>query len=60
MWPFTRRNHVSPEETQAHGPEVEAQLKRSRWVDERLKAHNRANAYSDLVEGMILGRLSDG
>lgn len=73
MWPFTRRSHVSPEsetaqraaekslqEAQAHGPEVEAQLKRSRRVEEQLRGHNRANAYSDLIEGIVLGRLSDG
>lgn len=73
MWPFARRSHVSPEsetaqraaekslqQAQDHGPEVEAKLTESRRVREQLRAHNRANAYSDLIEGIVLGRLSDG
>ncbi|MET9848858.1 DUF7620 family protein [Streptomyces ossamyceticus] len=73
MWPFTRRSHVSTEsetakraaekslrEAQARTPEAEAQLTKSRRVKEQLRAHNRANAYSDLIEGIVLGRLSDG
>ncbi|MGW3291488.1 DUF7620 family protein [Streptomyces sp. NPDC001002] len=73
MWPFTRRSHVSPESETAQraaekslrdalagNPVSEAQLRKSRRVDEQLKAHNRANAYSDLIEGSVLGRLSDG
>ncbi|MGW0854189.1 DUF7620 family protein [Streptomyces sp. NPDC002690] len=73
MWTFTRRSQVSPEsetakraaekslqEAQARTPEADAQLSESRWVTEQLKAHNRANAYSDFIEGIVLGRLSDG
>ncbi|WP_371538355.1 hypothetical protein OG210_21805 [Streptomyces sp. NBC_00466] len=73
MWLFTRRSTVSPEsetakrdaenslmEAQARTPDSEAQFKESRRVTEQLKAHNRANAYSDFIEGIVLGRLSDG
>ncbi|WP_328981785.1 hypothetical protein OG258_20025 [Streptomyces mirabilis] len=71
MWPFTRRCHLSPESetakrdaenslTEAHArtPGVEAKLIESRRVKEQLKAHNKANAYSDFIEGIVLGRLS--
>lgn len=71
MWPFTRRHaQPSPEsetakraaerslrEAQARAPEVEAKLTESRRVKEQLKAHNRANQYSDWIEGIVLGRL---
>ncbi|MFD5711313.1 hypothetical protein ACFWHW_13100 [Streptomyces pharetrae] len=70
MWPFTRRSHTSPEsetakraaekslqEARAREPEVEAKLTESRRVKEQLRAHNRANAYSDFVESIVLGRL---
>lgn len=73
MWPFARRSQVSPEsetakraaekslqEAQARTPKSEAQLKESCRVKEQLKAHNVANHYSDLIEGIVLGRLSDG
>ncbi|MFJ3665083.1 hypothetical protein ACIPSE_01365 [Streptomyces sp. NPDC090106] len=73
MWPFTRQVHTSPEaetakraaekslqRAQAHQPEVEAKLTESRRVEEQLRAHNRANRYSDWIEGIVLGRLSDG
>jgi hypothetical protein len=69
MWPFTRQQ-VSPEaetakraaekslqEALAHHPEVEAKLTESRRVKEQLRAHNRANRYSDWIEGIVLGRL---
>ncbi|MFJ6703476.1 MULTISPECIES: hypothetical protein [unclassified Streptomyces] len=70
---FTRRTKVSPEaetamraaekslqQAQAHYPEVEAKLTESRRVKEQLRAHNRANQYSDWIEAVVLGRLSDG
>ncbi|WP_432101022.1 DUF7620 family protein [Streptomyces sp. WAC 04229] len=71
MWPFTRhRAQLPPEsetakraaekslqEAQARGPEVEARLTESHRVKEQLRAHNRANAYSDFVDGIVLGRL---
>ncbi|MDX3712719.1 hypothetical protein PV733_28030 [Streptomyces europaeiscabiei] len=73
MWPFTRQPQVSPEaetakrtaekslqQAQDHGPEAEAKLTESRRVKEQIRAHNRANAYSDWIEGIVLGRLSDG
>ncbi|WP_457492448.1 hypothetical protein [Streptomyces sp. P5_D11] len=73
MWLFTRRSTVSPEsetamrdaetslmEAHARTPESEAQFTESRRVKEQLKAHNRSNAYSDFIEGIVLGRLSDG
>ncbi|KAA0941832.1 DUF7620 family protein [Streptomyces apricus] len=73
MWPFTRRSHESPEsetakraaekslqEAQARNPESEAKLTESHRVKEQLRAHNRANAYSDLIEGIVLDRLNDG
>ncbi|MET9510748.1 hypothetical protein ABZX62_20200 [Streptomyces flavidovirens] len=45
---------------QAGAVPAEARLTESRRVTEQLKAHNRANAYSDLIEGIVLGRLSNG
>ncbi|MFE9950197.1 hypothetical protein ACFYRJ_22075 [Streptomyces sp. NPDC005531] len=74
MWSFTRRSQVSPEsetakraaekslrEAHARTPESEARLTESRRVKEQLQAHNRSNAYSDFIEGIVLGRLrSDG
>ncbi|MEV5289908.1 hypothetical protein AB0K64_01545 [Streptomyces sp. NPDC053741] len=73
MWSFTRRSQVSPEsetakraaekslqEAQARTPESEAKLRESCRVKEQLKAHNRANAYSDFIEGIVIGRLGDG
>ncbi len=74
MWPFPRRQHQpSPEsecameaaaqslrEARAGLAQAEARLTESRRVKEQLKAHNRANAYSDFIEGIVLGRLSDG
>ncbi|MGW3153992.1 DUF7620 family protein [Streptomyces sp. NPDC001089] len=73
MWPFTRRTMPSPEaetakrdaetslqEARARTPESEAKLTESRRVKEQLRAHNRANAYSDFIEGVVLGRLNDG
>ncbi|MBL1104955.1 hypothetical protein JK361_10170 [Streptomyces sp. 5-8] len=73
MWPFTRQTQVSPEaetakraaekslhDAQAHLPVVEAKLNESRRVKEQLSAHNRANRYSDWIEAVVLGRLSDG
>ncbi|MEU5448647.1 hypothetical protein [Streptomyces californicus] len=72
MWPFARRSHESPEsetakraaekslyEAQSRTPEAEAQFHKSRRVKAQLKAHNRANAYSDFIEGIVLGRLND-
>ncbi|MET8185740.1 hypothetical protein ABZV15_08070 [Streptomyces sp. NPDC005246] len=47
-------------EAHARTPESEAKLKESRRVKEQLKAHNRSNSYSDWIEGIVLGRLSDG
>jgi F0F1-type ATP synthase assembly protein I len=71
MRPFTRRHKPSPEsetakraaekslqEAQARMPETQARLNKSRRVKEQLRAHNRANAYSDFIEGIVLGRLS--
>ncbi|QFQ95560.1 hypothetical protein F9278_04445 [Streptomyces phaeolivaceus] len=71
MRPFTRQPQVSPEaETakraaekslqpaQAHEPEVEAKLTESIRVKEQIRVHNRANAYSDWIEGIVLSRLS--
>ncbi|MGW2060455.1 hypothetical protein ACWCO9_07160 [Streptomyces sp. NPDC001937] len=73
MWLLTRRTTVSPEsetakraaekslrEARARIPESEARLHENRRVKEQLKAHNRSNAYSDFIEGIVLGRLSDG
>ncbi|MFE4991439.1 hypothetical protein ACFRH4_08815 [Streptomyces mirabilis] len=73
MWPFTRQTHVSPEaetakraaekslqQAQAHQPVAEAKLTESRRVKEQLRAHNRANQYSDWIEGIVLGRLNNG
>ncbi|MFE7029436.1 hypothetical protein ACFU9Y_03935 [Streptomyces sp. NPDC057621] len=73
MWPFARRSHVSTEsetakrdaesslnEAHARTPESEAKLTESRRVKEQIRAHNRANAYSDFIEGVVLGRLNDG
>ncbi|MFI1409427.1 hypothetical protein ACH4Y0_05775 [Streptomyces sp. NPDC020707] len=73
MWPFTRCDHVSTEsetakrdaessltEAQARTPESEAKLTESRRVKEQIRAHNRANSYSDFIEGVVLGRLTDG
>lgn len=73
MWPFTRQPQASPEaetamraaekslqRAKAHQPVVEAKLAESRRENEKLQAHNRANRYSDLIEGIVLGRLSDG
>jgi hypothetical protein len=71
MWPSTRRSaQPSPEsetakraaekslqEAQARASEVEARLTESNRVKEQLRAHNRANAYSDWIEGIVLGRL---
>ncbi|MEU1457621.1 DUF7620 family protein [Streptomyces avermitilis] len=70
MWPFARQNQVSPEsetakraaekslkDAQAGMPEAQARLNESRRVTEQLKAHNRANAYSDFIKGIVLGRL---
>ncbi|MFF9210494.1 MULTISPECIES: hypothetical protein [unclassified Streptomyces] len=47
-------------EALAHHPEVEAKLTESRRVKEQLRAHNRANRYSDWIESVVLGRLTDG
>lgn len=73
MWPFTRQTKVSPDsetakraaekslqQAQAHAPEVEAKLNESRRVKEQIRAHNRANSYSDWIESIVLSRLSDG
>jgi F0F1-type ATP synthase membrane subunit b/b' len=73
MWPFTRQTQVSPEaeiakraaekslqDAQAHLPEVEAKLTESRRVKEQIRAHNRANSYSDWIESIVLSRLTDG
>ncbi|MES4891412.1 hypothetical protein [Streptomyces sp. NPDC096012] len=73
MRPFTRRTKVSPEagtamraaekslqQAQAHHPEVEAKLNESRRVKEQIRAHNRANSYSDWIESIVLSRLTDG
>ncbi|MFC4609712.1 hypothetical protein ACFO9E_18105 [Streptomyces maoxianensis] len=73
MWHFNRHSQVSPEsvaavrdaekslkEAQAGSVPAEAKLIESRRVTEQLKAHNRANAYSDLIEGIVLGRLRNG
>ncbi|MFJ4696347.1 hypothetical protein [Streptomyces sp. NPDC088766] len=38
----------------------EAKLTESRRVKEQLRAHNRANAYSDFIVGVVLGWLNDG
>ncbi|MFF3558983.1 hypothetical protein ACFYXS_02925 [Streptomyces sp. NPDC002574] len=70
---FPRRSHPSPESTaalkdaeqslleaQARTFQVEAKLRESHEVAERLRAHNRSNAYSDFIEGIVLGRLTDG
>ena len=55
-----RAAEKSLQQAQAHGPVVEAKLTESRRVKERLKAHNSACGYGDLVEFLVLGRLSDG
>nr|WP_143196597.1 hypothetical protein [Streptomyces sp. MJM1172] len=47
-------------QAQARTSEVEAKLQDSRRVEAEIKAHNRANNYSDFIEGIVLGRLSDG
>ncbi|WP_432043779.1 DUF7620 family protein [Streptomyces cadmiisoli] len=47
-------------DAQARTPEVEAKLTESREVAERIRAHNRSNRYSDFIEGIVLGRLTDG
>ncbi|MFF3989092.1 hypothetical protein ACFY0B_31465 [Streptomyces sp. NPDC001797] len=73
MWPFTRQTKVSPDsetalraaekslqEALAHHPEVEAKLTEGRRVKEQLRAHNRANQYSDWIESVVLGQLSNG
>ncbi|MEV5472951.1 hypothetical protein AB0L66_11415 [Streptomyces sp. NPDC052207] len=73
MWPFTRQTKASPEaetamraaekslqQAQAHQPEAEAKLTESRRVKEQIRAHNRANSYSDWIESIVLSRLSDG
>ncbi|MFE9865857.1 hypothetical protein ACFYPZ_24485 [Streptomyces sp. NPDC005506] len=74
MWSFPRRSKASPEsetaqraaekslqEARARTPESEATLRETRRVKAQLQAHNRSNAYSDLIEGIVLGRLrSDG
>lgn len=74
MCPFTRRSHVPPDaETatrdaesslqaaRARTSEVEAKLTESRRVKEQLRAHNRANAYSDWIKDVVLGqRRGDG
>ncbi|MGW5198650.1 DUF7620 family protein [Streptomyces spiralis] len=71
---FTRRTTVSPEaetalraaeksllDAKARHHEVEAKLNESRRVKEQIRAHNRANQYSDWIESLVLGRrLSDG
>ncbi|MGW3305871.1 hypothetical protein ACWDG9_04700 [Streptomyces sp. NPDC001073] len=53
-----RAAEKSLQEAQAGNPASLAKLKESRRVKEQLRAHNRANAYSDLIEGIVLGRLS--
>ncbi|MFI5974817.1 hypothetical protein [Streptomyces sp. NPDC051452] len=53
-----RAAEKSLQDAQAHRPEVEAKLTESRRVKEQLKAHNRANRYSDWIESVVLGRLS--
>jgi F0F1-type ATP synthase membrane subunit b/b' len=70
---FTRRTKVSSDaetalraaekslqEAMAHEPEVEAKLSESRRVKEQIRAHNRANSYSDWIESIVLSRLTDG
>ncbi|MEU5115107.1 hypothetical protein AB0G64_26820 [Streptomyces longwoodensis] len=55
-----RAAEKSLQEAQAHHHrEVEASLTESRRVKEQLRAHNRANRYSDWIEGIVLGRLTD-
>ncbi|MDV9175966.1 hypothetical protein R6V09_38335 [Streptomyces sp. W16] len=69
---FTRRTKASPEaetamrtaekslrDAQARTPEVEAKLTESHRVKEQLQAHNRACPYGDLVESIVIGRLTD-
>ncbi|MGW0496947.1 hypothetical protein ACWD0Z_16350 [Streptomyces sp. NPDC003007] len=48
----------SPSRGPARAPEAEGRLTESRRVKERLGARNRANAYSDWIEGIVLGRLN--
>ncbi|GAA5078524.1 DUF7620 family protein [Streptomyces similanensis] len=74
MWPFTRRMPLSSAEAEtakraaekslrdalAHRREVEAKLTESRRVEAQLRAHNRANQYSDWIESVVLGRLREG
>ncbi|MFI6606839.1 hypothetical protein [Streptomyces sp. NPDC050507] len=55
-----RAAEKSLQDAQARAPESEAKLKDSCRVKEQLKAHNRANAYSDFIEGIVIGRISDG
>ncbi|MFF0712089.1 hypothetical protein ACFYUE_05180 [Streptomyces bauhiniae] len=53
----TRDAESSLQEARARTPEVEAKFTESRRVKEQLRAHNRANAYSDWIEDVVLGRL---
>ncbi|MDX3067675.1 hypothetical protein PV518_36885 [Streptomyces sp. ND04-05B] len=53
-----RAAEKSLQQAQAHEPEVEAKLTESIRVKEQIRAHDRANAYSDWIEGIVLGRLS--
>ncbi|WP_267885041.1 MULTISPECIES: hypothetical protein [Streptomyces] len=39
---------------------VEAKLNESRRVKKQIRAHNRANSYSDWIESIVLSRLTGG
>ncbi|WSI24363.1 hypothetical protein OG311_13620 [Streptomyces sp. NBC_01343] len=53
-----REAELSLTEAQSRTAESEAKLMDSRRVKEQLRAHNRANAYSTWIEGIVVGRLS--
>ncbi|MET8114045.1 DUF7620 family protein [Streptomyces prasinus] len=73
MWPFSHKRATYPEseaaveaserslqEAQAGALQADTKLAEARRVKEQIRAHNVANNYSDWIEGIVLGRLSDG
>lgn len=70
MWIFKRRRGPCPEaeiakqqaaksleDARDRQIEVEAKLVESRMVEQQIRAHNEANAYSDWLEAIVLGRI---
>lgn len=73
MWPFSHKRAACPEseaamkaserslqEAQAGAAQADSKLAEAQRVKEQIRAHNIANNYSDFIEGIVLGRLSDG